>query len=70
MLVMVTGNLVGFVIGTDAMRYLAEEFFGTWAGTYSHSTSPMSYMLANADFRLAVPRGGVRGVVYRCAIHV
>ena len=29
---MMTGNLVGFVIGTDGMKYLVGEIFGTWYG--------------------------------------
>lgn len=31
-LMMMTGNLVGFAIGTDGMRYMIEQLFGSWEG--------------------------------------
>ncbi|PWZ03859.1 MBOAT-domain-containing protein [Testicularia cyperi] len=31
-LMMMTGNLVGFAIGTDGMRYMAEQLLGSWEG--------------------------------------
>ncbi len=31
-LMMMTGNLVGFAIGTDGMKYLIEQLLGSWAG--------------------------------------
>lgn len=68
MLMMMTGNLVGFVIGTDGMKYLAGEIIGTWYGTFSGSH--WSHTLADSDRRLAVFCCGVWGVVYRRAIHV
>lgn len=39
MLMLMTGNLVGFVIGTDGMKYLAGEIFETWHGTCPRFTS-------------------------------
>ena len=65
---MMTGNLVGFVIGTDGMKYLATEIFGTWYGACSRFR--WSHTLANTYLRLAVPRGSVWSVVHRCAVHV
>ena len=63
-----TGNLVGFVIGTDGMKYLAGEIFGSWYGACHRIY--WSHKLVDTNLRLAVSRGNVRGVVYWCAIHV
>lgn len=68
MLMMMTGNLVGFAIGTDGVKYLAGEIIGRWYGTFSGSH--WSHTLADPDCRLAIFRCGVWGVVYRRAIHV
>jgi len=68
MLMMMTGNLVGFVIGTDGMKYLASEIFGTWYGTCS--CFRWSHTRADTDLRLAISRGSVWSVVHRCAIDV
>jgi hypothetical protein len=65
---MMTGNLVGFVIGTDGMKYLAGEIFGTWYGTCPRFHQ--SHTLVDTNLRLAVFCGSMRGVVYRCATHV
>ena len=32
---MLSANLVGFVIGTEGMAYMAKEIGGTWTGGYS-----------------------------------
>jgi hypothetical protein len=29
---MISANLVGFVIGTDGMTYMVKEIIGTWSG--------------------------------------
>jgi hypothetical protein len=29
---MMAANLVGFVIGTDGIRFFVDELFGTWQG--------------------------------------
>ena len=31
-LMMMTANLVGFVIGTDGMKYMIEQITGSWEG--------------------------------------
>ncbi|KAK4046734.1 glycerol transporter [Microbotryomycetes sp. JL201] len=31
-LMMMTGNLIGFAIGTDGMKYMWQQMIGTWAG--------------------------------------
>ncbi|KAK4049211.1 glycerol transporter [Microbotryomycetes sp. JL221] len=31
-LMMMTGNLIGFAIGTDGMKYMWQQIIGTWAG--------------------------------------
>jgi membrane-bound O-acyltransferase GUP1_2 len=39
LLMMMTANLVGFVLGTEGMVYLAGKLFGTWEGA-PHFLSP------------------------------
>ena len=36
MLMMVSANLVGFVIGTEGLMYLVNEIIGTWSGESLH----------------------------------
>jgi hypothetical protein len=31
---MISANLVGFVIGTEGMMYMVKEIMGTWSGEY------------------------------------
>lgn len=31
---MLSANLIGFVIGTEGMMYMVKEIGGTWAGVY------------------------------------
>ena len=31
-MMMMTANLVGFVVGTDGVTFLASQLFGTWDG--------------------------------------
>lgn len=38
-LMMMTGNLVGFAIGTDGMRYMAEQLLGSWGGVRFMTTA-------------------------------
>jgi D-alanyl-lipoteichoic acid acyltransferase DltB (MBOAT superfamily) len=32
MMMMMTANLIGFVVGTDGFKFLASQLFGTWDG--------------------------------------
>ncbi|KAF9514956.1 hypothetical protein BS47DRAFT_1372183 [Hydnum rufescens UP504] len=66
LLMMMTANLVGFVLGTEGMVYLAGKLFGTWEGMRFLSIALPSLFVAIQvmfEYREAEKR---RGIVRRC----
>lgn len=47
---MMTANLVGFVIGVDGMRYMVEQFFGTIEGNVLYASSLAQLFIASRCF--------------------
>lgn len=39
LVMMVSANLVGFVIGTEGVMHLLKAIFGTWSGEFASFTS-------------------------------
>ena len=61
-LMMMTANLVGFVIGVDGVRFFLSELMGTVQGEKGRS-------VASADVNFSVIRGSILGLCRRLLVH-
>lgn len=68
MLMMLTANLVGFVTGIEGIKYMGEQVFGTFEGTFSTMHSNRMYL--GSLHRSSFSAYCMRMSFCRCSSHV
>lgn len=70
-LLMMLANLVGFVIGTDGIRFFVKQLFGTLEGVCFYRYFNFVGIKPRLTItRFAIPHSGVLLHVRRCTAHV
>lgn len=68
-LMMLSANLVGFVIGADGMMYMIKQIGGAWAGMFISSLTCWLGLMCRFS-RLEIPRNGLYMLIRRSATNV
>ena len=70
MFMMMTANLVGFVIGTDGVSYLVTRLFGTWEGQLTTFPTIRTRLLTLVLLRRSLSPARMCLLIHGCPSHV